>query len=268
MITAHDYPSGLFAEKGNADMCLVGDSLGMVTLGYDNTNPVTMEDMISHCKAVSRGSKLPFLVCDMPFGSYEVSPEEAVRNSVRLMAEGNAEAVKLEGGKEMVPTIKAITKVGIPVIGHIGLTPQRQSMLGGFRVQGKTMEQAQELLEDALALQEAGCSGIVLEAMPEKVASFITSQLQVFTIGIGAGPGCSGQVLVQQDMLGSFDKFVPKFCKVYANISKIATEAVKNYSKDVKEGVFPDKSKHCYKMKASEEAKLEKYMQDKINKKE
>jgi len=210
MLTAHDYPSGLFVEKGGVDTCLIGDSLGMVTLGFNSTNPVTMDDMVRHCQAVCRGAKSPFIVCDMPFGSYEASIEDAVRNAVRLIAEGNAEAVKLEGGKEMAETIRAITKVGIPVLGHIGLTPQRQSSLGGFRVQGKTMDDAKSLLEDALALQDAGCYGVVLEAMPKEVASFITSQLNILTIGIGAGNGCSGQVLVQQDMLGAFDKFVPK----------------------------------------------------------
>ncbi|ORX57262.1 ketopantoate hydroxymethyltransferase [Piromyces finnis] len=260
MLTAHDYPSGLFVEKGGVDTCLVGDSLGMVTLGYNSTNPVTMDDMIRHCQAVCRGAKSPFIVCDMPFGSYEASIEDAVRNAVRLIAEGNAEAVKLEGGKEMAETIKAITKVGIPVLGHIGLTPQRQSSLGGFRVQGKTMKDAKYLLEDALALQEAGCYGIVLEAMPKEVASFITSQLNILTIGIGAGNGCSGQVLVQQDMLGAFDKFVPKFCKVYADISSIAVNAVKNYTADVKSRKFPDDEKNCYKMKSGEDKKLQEYI--------
>jgi len=260
MLTAHDYPSGLFAEKGGIDTCLIGDSLGMVTLGFNSTNPVTMDDMVRHCQAVCRGAKSPFIVCDMPFGSYEASTEDAVRNAVRLIAEGNAEAVKLEGGKEMAETIRAITKVGIPVLGHIGLTPQRQSSLGGFRVQGKTFEDAKSLLEDALALQEAGCYGVVLEAMPKNVASFITSQLNILTIGIGAGNGCSGQVLVQQDMLGAFDKFVPKFCKVYADISSIAINAIKNYSKDVKERKFPDNEKNCYKMKSGEDKKLQEYI--------
>ncbi|ORY67904.1 hypothetical protein LY90DRAFT_661051 [Neocallimastix californiae] len=260
MLTAHDYPSGLFVEKAGIDSCLIGDSLGMVTLGYNSTNPVTMDDMISHCKAVCRGAKSPFIICDMPFGSYEASTEDAVRNAVRLIAEGNAEAVKLEGGKEIAETIRAITKVGIPVLGHIGLTPQRQSSLGGFRVQGKTVEDAKSLLEDALALQDAGCFGITLEAMPREVASFITSQLNILTIGIGAGNGCSGQVLVQQDMLGSFDKFVPKFCKVYADVSGIAINAIKNYVKDVKERTFPNNEKNCYKMKSGEDKKLEEYI--------
>jgi len=261
MLTAHDYPSGLNVEKGGVETCLVGDSLGMVTLGYDSTNPVTMDDMVRHCQAVCRGAKSPFIVCDMPFGSYETCPEDAVRNAIRLIAEGNAEAVKLEGGKEMAETIRAITKVGIPVLGHIGLTPQRQSSLGGFRVQGKTFEDAKSLLEDALALQDAGCYGVVLEAMPREVASFITSQLDILTIGIGAGNGCSGQVLVQQDMLGAFDKFIPKFCKVYANVSSVAVEAIKNYTKDVKERSFPNNEKNCYKMKSGEDKKLQEYLE-------
>ncbi|KAI7878201.1 3-methyl-2-oxobutanoate hydroxymethyltransferase, partial [Lichtheimia hyalospora FSU 10163] len=210
MMTAQDYPSGMMADRAGMDMCLVGDSLAMVALGYDSTNPLTVDEMLHHCRAVARGCKSSFLVCDLPYGSYEADPTDAVRVSLRFLKEGNAEAVKLEGGKEMAETIERITRVGIPVVGHIGLTPQRQSALGGFRVQGKTAKQAQQLLEDALAVQEAGAFMMVLEAMPEEIATYITQQLKVPTIGIGAGVHCSGQVLVQNDALGLFDRFVPK----------------------------------------------------------
>ncbi|KAK9728979.1 cell wall biogenesis and architecture protein [Basidiobolus ranarum] len=210
VITAQDYPSGLFADKGGIDMTLVGDSLAMVTLGYDSTTEITVDEMLHHSRAVARGAKSTFRVADLPFGSYEVSPEIAVQNALRFIKEGNAEAVKLEGGIEMKETIKRITSVGIPVLGHIGLTPQRHNALGGFRVQGKTMEQALALLDDALAVQEAGCFAVVLEAIPEPVATYITKQLSIPTIGIGCGNGCSGQVLVLNDMIGVFDRFTPR----------------------------------------------------------
>ncbi|KAI8331170.1 3-methyl-2-oxobutanoate hydroxymethyltransferase, partial [Chlamydoabsidia padenii] len=210
MMTAQDYPSGLMVDRSGIDICLVGDSLAMVALGYDSTNPLTVEEMLHHCRAVARGSKASFLVADLPYGSYEVGPEEAVRTSLRFLKEGNMEAVKLEGGKEMAETIRRITSVGVPVMAHIGLTPQRQSALGGFRVQGKTAKQALGLVEDALAVQEAGAFAVVLEAMPAPIADHITQQLSVPTIGIGAGVQCSGQVLVLNDALGLFDRFVPK----------------------------------------------------------
>ncbi|ORY91321.1 3-methyl-2-oxobutanoate hydroxymethyltransferase [Syncephalastrum racemosum] len=210
MMTAQDYPSGMMVDRAGIDMCLVGDSLAMVALGYDSTNPLTVEEMLHHCRAVARGCKSPFLVVDLPYGSFEVSPEEAVRASMRFMKEANAEAIKLEGGQEMAATIERITRIGVPVVGHIGLTPQRQSALGGFRVQGKTAKQAERLLQDALAVQEAGAFCIVLEAIPPQIAAYITRRLSVPTIGIGAGAQCSGQVLVQNDALGLFDRFVPK----------------------------------------------------------
>ncbi|KAI8393324.1 3-methyl-2-oxobutanoate hydroxymethyltransferase [Radiomyces spectabilis] len=210
MMTAQDYPSGLLVDRAGIDMCLVGDSLAMVALGYESTNPLTVEEMLHHCRAVARGCKHPFLVADLPYGSYETSPENALHSALRFLKEGNVEAVKLEGGEEMAETIRRITRVGVPVLGHVGLTPQRQSALGGFRVQGKTAKQAQALLKDALAVQEAGAFMIVLEAMPAEIASYITQRLHVPTIGIGAGVECSGQVLVQNDALGLFDRFVPK----------------------------------------------------------
>ncbi|KAI7872321.1 3-methyl-2-oxobutanoate hydroxymethyltransferase, partial [Spinellus fusiger] len=210
MMTAHDYPSGLMVDRSGIDMCLVGDSLAMVSLGYDSTNPLTMDEILHHARAVGRGNKSSFLVIDLTFGSYETSPLDAVRSAIRCMKEVNAAAVKLEGGKEMAETVRRITSIGIPVLAHIGLTPQRQASMGGFKVQGKTAEQAQSLLEDALALQEAGAFGVVLEAIPAEVAHHITQRLSIPTIGIGAGVHCSGQVLVLNDALGIFDRFVPK----------------------------------------------------------
>ncbi|KAG0170946.1 hypothetical protein DFQ28_009775 [Apophysomyces sp. BC1034] len=239
MMTAQDYPSGLMIEQAGIDVCLVGDSLAMVALGYESTNPLTVEEMLHHSRAVARGSKAPFLVVDLPYGSYEMSPEDAVRVSLRFLKEGNAEAVKLEGGKEMAETIRRITSVGVPVLAHIGLTPQRQSALGGFRVQGKTAKQARQLLDDALAVQEAGAFAVVLEAVPAEIAGYITQQLRIPTIGIGAGVDCSGQVLVQNDALGLFDRFVPKFTKQYCNLNQIMTKALKEFHNDVKTRTFP-----------------------------
>ncbi|KAI9263366.1 3-methyl-2-oxobutanoate hydroxymethyltransferase [Phascolomyces articulosus] len=210
VMTAQDYPSGMMVDRSGIDMCLVGDSLAMVALGYESTTSLTVDEMLHHCRAVARGSKNPFLIGDLPFGSFEASPVDAVKVAQRFIKEGNVEAVKLEGGAEMAEHIKAITRVGVPVMGHIGLTPQRSSALGGFRVQGKTAKQAQRLLEDALAIQEAGVFAMVLEAMPAEIAGYITQQLKVPTIGIGAGVNCSGQVLVMNDIMGLFDRFVPK----------------------------------------------------------
>ncbi|ORZ13047.1 ketopantoate hydroxymethyltransferase-domain-containing protein [Absidia repens] len=239
MMTAQDYPSGLMVDRSGIDICLVGDSLAMVALGYDSTNPLTVDEMLHHCRAVARGSKSPFLIADLPSGSYEVSPEEAVRTSLRLVKEGNMEAVKLEGGKEMAGTIRRIASVGIPVMAHIGLTPQRQSALGGFRVQGKTAKQAMNLVEDALAVQEAGAFAVLLEAMPAQIGDYITQRLSIPTIGIGAGPMCSGQVLVLNDAMGIFDRFVPKFTKQYANLNQVMTSALEQYHQDVKTKQFP-----------------------------
>ncbi|KAG0222897.1 hypothetical protein BGX31_008814 [Mortierella sp. GBA43] len=254
VMTAHDFPTGTLVDKAGIDMTLVGDSLAMVALGYTSTSEVTLEEMLHHCRAVARGTRSSFLVADMPFGTYETSPEQAVANAVRIIKEGKAEAVKLEGGREMAPTIVRLTRVGIPVLGHIGLTPQRQASLGGFKVQGKTAAKAQAMIEDALALQEAGCYAIVLEAVPEPVARHITNILSVPTIGIGAGVGCSGQVLVQQDMLGLYGR-VPKFCKTYRNLSNEIVMALKEYSADVKSGSFPSEE-HCYPMPEDELAKF------------
>ncbi len=255
MITAYDYPMALLVDQAGIDMILIGDSLGMTMLGYDTTVPVTMEDMIHHTKAVVNGAKNTFIVTDMPFMSYNISIEEAIRNAGRLMKEGGADAVKLEGGVEMAETIKRIVDAGIPVVGHIGLTPQTTSKLGGFKVQGKTAEAAKRLLADAKALEEAGAFIIVLEAIPRDVAKYITENISVPTIGIGAGPDCDGQVLVMHDMLGLFDKFVPKFVKQYLNLTPEIVKAFEAYKEDVKSGAFPEE-KHCFTIKEEELKRL------------
>ncbi|KAK9491528.1 ketopantoate hydroxymethyltransferase-domain-containing protein [Lipomyces doorenjongii] len=253
-LTAHDFPSGIVADRAGVDLVLVGDSLAMVALGYDNTNQITMDEMLSHCRAVARGSKAPFLVADLPFGTYEVSPEQALESSIRLIREAKMEGVKLEGGIEMAATIKKITTAGIPVIGHIGLTPQRSASLGGFRVQARTATGARKLLRSAQALQEAGCFAIILEAVPAPVAKFVTQALTIPTIGIGAGNQCSGQVLVQLDMLGSFDRFTPKFVKKYADAFETNSAAIAEYVRDVKERSFPGEE-HAYSMRNEDDIK-------------
>ncbi|KAK9237279.1 ketopantoate hydroxymethyltransferase-domain-containing protein [Lipomyces kononenkoae] len=253
-LTAHDFPSATVADRAGVDLTLVGDSLAMVALGYENTNQITMDEMLSHCRAVARGSKSPFLVADLPFGTYEVSEEQALQNSIRLIREGNMEGVKLEGGIEMADTVKKITTAGIPVLGHIGLTPQRSVSLGGFRVQARTATGAKKLLQSAQALQDAGCFALVVEAVPAPVAKFITQALTIPTIGIGAGIECSGQVLVQLDMLGSFDRFSPKFVKKYANAFETNASAVAEYVREVKQRVFPAEE-HTYPMRSEDDIK-------------
>ncbi|ODQ68059.1 hypothetical protein NADFUDRAFT_81143 [Nadsonia fulvescens var. elongata DSM 6958] len=251
MITAHDYVSGLMADQAGVDMILVGDSLAMVALGYANTNEIEFDEMIYHAKAVSRGVKSAFIIADLPFGTYEISPEQAVESAIQMIRRGKSQAIKIEGGQELVPTIKKLTSFGIPVMGHIGLTPQRQSSFGGFKVQGKTAKSAESILDDALALQEAGCFAILLEAVPDKVGQIITDVLDVPVIGIGAGPYTSGQVLVQLDMLGGFGTFSPKFLKKYSNYLEDNITAIKRYSEEVKDRSFPAKE-HCYSIKAEE----------------
>lgn len=247
MLTAYDYSTAKLMNDAGINSILVGDSLGNVVLGYENTVSVTMEDMIHHTKAVSRGAKDALVIADMPFMSYQTSVYDAVVNAGRLLKEGGANAVKLEGGKEVCPQIKAIVDAGIPVCAHIGLTPQSVNALGGNRVQGKTEFAAKKLLEDAIAVQEAGAFAVVIEAVPEKLASLITSRLDIVTIGIGAGNGCDGQVLVYQDMLGMFSDFTPKFVKRYANIGEMMTSAFKQYDEDVKNSSFPSEE-HTYKI--------------------
>lgn len=247
MLTAYDYSTAKLINDAGVNSILVGDSLGNVVLGYEDTVSVTMEDMIHHTAAVSRGAKDSLVIGDMPFMSYQTSVYDAVVNAGRLMKEGRANAVKLEGGKEVCPQIKAIVDAGIPVCAHIGLTPQSVNALGGNRVQGKTQETAQKLIDDALAVQQAGAFAVVIEAVPEKLATLITEKLDIVTIGIGAGNGCDGQVLVYQDMLGMFSDFTPKFVKRYANIGEMMTEAFKKYDEEVKSTAFPS-AEHTYKI--------------------
>lgn len=255
MLTAYDYSSALLVDKAGMDIILVGDSLAMVMMGLDSTNPVTMEVMLHHGRMVARGAKQAFLVGDMPFMSFQVSVEEAVRNAGRFLQEGGMEAVKLEGGRAMADRVRAITQAGIPVMGHIGLTPQSVSSLGGYKVQGKTAVAAYTLLQDALALQEAGCFSLVLEAVPAPVAAEISRRLAIPTLGIGAGAGCDGQVLVYHDLLGLFDKFQPKFVKQYANIGEQILRALDQYRQEVTEKTFPAES-HTFAMPDEELAQF------------
>lgn len=245
MLTAYDYSTAKLMDEAGINAILVGDSLGNVVLGYEDTLSVTMEDMIHHGAAVARGAKNAMVVLDMPFMSYQTSVYDAVVNAGRLMKEGRASAVKLEGGKEVCPQVKAITEAGVPVMGHLGLTPQSINALGGHRVQGKTQQAAQKLLDDARALQEAGAFAVVLECVPEKLAEKVTKELEIPTIGIGAGAGCDGQVLVYQDMLGMFSDFTPKFVKKFANVGQVMKEAFKSYIDEMQQGSFPSQE-HCY----------------------
>jgi 3-methyl-2-oxobutanoate hydroxymethyltransferase len=239
MLTAYDYATAVALDQAGIDTILVGDSLGMVVLGYENTLPVTMEDMLHHCKAVARGARRAFLIGDMPFMSYQVSAEKAVENAGKFLQEAGMDAVKLEGGRERLDAIRTIVSTGIPVMGHLGLTPQSVHQLGGFRPQGKSAAAGKRLLEDALLLQEAGCFGIVLESVPSRLAALISQRLQIPTIGIGAGPSCDGQVLVTPDLLGLFERFTPKFVKKYADLRKETLEAFSAYIDEVSRGVFP-----------------------------
>ena len=239
MVTAYDYPSAQAADVAGLDIVLVGDSVGMVVLGYDSTTEVTMDEMLHHCKAVARGTRRPFLVGDLPFGSY-LTPADAARNAVRLVKEGNMDCVKLEGGRRMADRVRAITDAGINVMGHIGLTPQTAASLGGYRVQGKSAKAAQELVEDALALQEAGCHAVVLECVPDRVAAHCTEVLDIPTIGIGAGPHTSGQVQVFHDVVGLYDKLQPKFSRQYIQAGDAMAEALRRFTQDVASRDFPN----------------------------
>lgn len=245
MMTAYDYPTAQIVDRAGIDMILVGDSLAMVVLGYDNTVSVTMEEMLHHCRAVARGAKHPLLVGDLPFMSYHVSASQGVENAGRLLKEGNMDVVKLEGGKDRAEVVRAIVRAGIPVMGHIGLTPQTISMLGGFRVQGKSVDAALSVIDDAVALEEAGCFAMVVEGVPDRVAGLITERLSIPTIGIGAGKHCDGQVLVLHDALGMFDRFTPKFVKKYASFFDTGTKALQDYIADVESGTFPG-PEHVY----------------------
>ena len=239
MLTAYDYATAQAMDEAGVDSILVGDSLGMVVLGYENTLPVTMEDMLHHCKAVARGARRALLIGDMPFMSYQVSVEKAVQNAGRFLQEAGMDAVKLEGGRERLDAVRAIVSTGIPVMGHLGLTPQSVNQLGGFRPQGKTALAGKRLLEDALLLEEAGCFSIVLESVPARLAALVTQKLQIATIGIGAGVECDGQVLVTPDLLGLFDRFTPKFVKRYASLRSQTLQAFSTYIEEVKSKGFP-----------------------------
>ncbi len=239
MLTAYDYSTAKIVDEVGIPLILVGDSLGMVVLGYESTIPVTMEEMLHHTKAVARGTKRAMVIGDMPFMTYHISTEDALRNAARFIQEGGAQAVKLEGGVTVAEKVRSIVSCGIPVMGHIGLTPQSIHQLGGFRVQGKTLEAAKKLLKDAHALEDAGAFAIVLETIPTQLATFITQSINIPTIGIGAGAGCDGQVLVINDLLGSFTEFVPKHAKQYAKLADIMSNTITQYYNEVKDGSFP-----------------------------
>jgi len=255
ILTAYDYTSALLVEQAGMDMILVGDSLGMVVLGYEDTVPVTMEEMLHHTKAVRRGARKVFLVTDMPFMSYNVNIPDAINNAGRFLKEAHADAVKLEGGEIMADTIAALVRSGIPVMGHIGLTPQTANQLGGFKVQGRDQAAAERLLRDAKALEAAGVFSIVLEAIPQQLAAYITQEISVPTIGIGAGVNCDGQVLVFHDLLGIFQRFVPKFVKQYANLAPLIIKACQSYREEVKQSAFPE-AKYSFAIDAEQLAHL------------
>ncbi len=251
MLTAYDYPGAVLVDEAGVDLILVGDSLAMTVLGHPDTVSVTVDEMLHHCKAVARGAQQALLIGDMPFMSYQIERAETIRNAGRFIKESHMDAVKLEGGREVIEAVQAIVQAGIPVMGHLGLTPQTATKLGGFKVQAKTAEAAKRLLEDALALQEAGCFSLVLEAVPSSVAEAISQELTIPTIGIGAGLGCDGQVLVFHDVLGLFDRFVPKFVKQYANLRQPMLEAFKAYLAEVEARSFPTEA-HSFKINEEE----------------
>jgi 3-methyl-2-oxobutanoate hydroxymethyltransferase len=256
MVTAYDYPSGRIADAAGIDIVLVGDSAAMTVLGNDSTVPATMDEMIMLTRAAARGAKRPLVVADMPFGSFQVSDEEAVRNGIRFVKEAEADAVKLEGAGPSLSRVLALVGAGIPVMGHIGLTPQSATMLGGFRAQGRTAEKARQLLQDARALEAAGCFSIVLEAVPAEVAARISEAVTIPTIGIGSGRGCDGQVLVFHDLLGLYDGQAPRFVKRYADLAADTKAALERYAADVRSGAFPA-DEHTYSIPADELAAFE-----------
>lgn len=256
MLTAYDAAFARLVDEAGIDVILVGDSLGMVVLGYGSTVPVTLDDMVRHCAAVARGASRPLLVGDLPFGSYQTSVEDAMRSAIRLIKEGGMDAVKLEGGHEVVETVRALTDHGIAVMAHVGLTPQRVAQLGGFKVQAKTAAAARRLLDDALALQEAGAFAITLEAVPAEVAALVTERLSIPTLGIGAGARCDGQVLVLHDVLGLYGSFAPKLAKRYVDLGPVIVDALRTYDREVREGSFPDES-HAFQMSEREAASLD-----------
>jgi 3-methyl-2-oxobutanoate hydroxymethyltransferase len=247
MVTAYDAPSGRLADAAGVDVVLVGDSAAMVVLGHDSTVPATMDEMVVLTRATTRGARRPLVVADMPFGSFQVSDEEALRNAIRFVKEAGADAVKLEGAGPTLSRVRALVGAGIPVMGHVGLTPQSATMLGGFKAQGRTAEQARRLLDDARALEAAGCFSVVLEAVPAPVAARVTAVLSIPTIGIGAGAGCDGQVLVYHDLLGLYEGQAPRFVRRYADVAGEIRAALEAYVADVRSGAFPDE-RHTYSM--------------------
>ena len=260
-LTAYDYPTAQFAEAAGIEMILIGDSLGMCIYGYKGTIPVTMDQCIVHSEAVCRAAPTAFLIGDMPFMSYQTSDEEAVANAGRFLKEARVDAVKLEGGKRVISRIRAILDAGIVVCGHIGLTPQSSGQLGGHKAQGRTVESARLLIEDALAIEEAGAQLLLLEAVPPQVAAFITKKLSIPVYSIGAGQYCDGQLLIVSDLIGQFQAFTPKFVKKYANVAQVVTDAMTEYKKDVKARAFPT-DEHCYHMLKGEGEKFEEIIKE------
>jgi 3-methyl-2-oxobutanoate hydroxymethyltransferase len=261
MITAYDAPSARIADAAGVDLILVGDSAAMVVLGHDSTVPATMDEMLMLTRAVTRGAQRPLVIADLPFGSYHVSVEQAIESAIRFVKEGQADAVKLEGAGPMLARVRALTDAGIPVMGHLGLTPQTATMLGGFKAQGRTATKAVQLYDDAIALQAAGCFSLVLEAVPSPVAARITEALDIPTIGIGAGPDCDGQVLVWHDLLGLYEGHAPRFVKQYADLAPRIGAAVEQYASEVRDGTFPEEQ-HTYSMTEEELALFEQSLAD------
>ncbi len=254
-LTAYDFPTATFAEAAGLDMLLVGDSLGMCVYGYSSTVPVTMDQMICHADAVRRGAPNCFVIGDMPFMSYQSSTEKAVENAGRFLKEANCDAIKLEGGERVSHQIKAIVDAGIVVMGHIGLTPQSSGQLGGHKAQGRTAETAKLVVEDALAVQDAGAHMLLIEAVPPEVTAYIAKTLEIPVLSIGAGPHCDGQLLIVSDMIGQFQAFTPKFVKKFSNVAQVITDAMRNYCEEIRNGTFPAEE-HCYRMIEGEEMKF------------
>jgi 3-methyl-2-oxobutanoate hydroxymethyltransferase len=255
-LTSYDFPTAQFAQAAGMEILLVGDSLGMCVYGYNGTVPVTMDQCIVHTEAVRRGAPNCFVVGDMPLGSYQVSDEDAVFNAIRFLKEADVDAIKLEGGVRIASRIRAITDAGVSVIGHIGLTPQSSGQLGGHKAQGRTAETAKMVVEDAIAVQEAGAMMLLVEAVPPEVTKYIWETLEIPVLSIGAGPHCDGQLLIVSDLIGQFQAFTPKFVKKYCNVAQVITDAMTEYVKEVKDVSFPDEDKYCYHMVEGEEAKF------------
>jgi 3-methyl-2-oxobutanoate hydroxymethyltransferase len=256
MVTSYDYPTAAIADAVGIDSILVGDSYGMVVLGYENTIPVTVEDLLPVCRAVGRGATHPLLIGDLPFMSFQVSPEQAIRTAGRFVKEGGMEAVKIEGGSEVSKTVESISRMGIPVLGHIGVTPQTATLHGGYKIQGRNVDSSDKLVEDAKSLEEAGVFGIVLEMVTEEVAKVITETVSVPTIGIGSGRFCNGQVLVLHDLIGLYPSFTPKFAKRYVDIAGMIRQALQTFTVEVRSGVFPEEQ-NVFRMEEDQRTKLD-----------